>query len=50
MTRSRGLGYVYKRQEYNMGPSTALGVINFGFIMLIVLIYLRVTKATRDQA
>lgn len=36
--------------EYNMGPSTALGVINFAFIMLIVLIYLRVTKATRDQA
>jgi ABC-type sugar transport system permease subunit len=36
--------------EYNMGPSTALGVINFGFIMLIVLIYLRVTKATRDQS
>ena len=36
--------------EYNMGPSTALGVINFVFIMLIVLIYLRVTKATRDQA
>ena len=36
--------------EYNMGPSTALGVINFGFIMLIVLVYLRVTKATRDQA
>ncbi len=36
--------------EYNMGPSTALGVINFAFIMAIVLIYLRVTKATRDQA
>ena len=36
--------------EYNMGPSTALGVVNFAFIMLIVLIYLRVTKATRDQA
>ena len=35
--------------EYNMGPSTALGVINFAFIMLIVLIYLRVTKATRGQ-
>ncbi|MDA2992909.1 MAG: sugar ABC transporter permease [Actinomycetota bacterium] len=35
--------------EYNMGPSTALGVVNFAFIMLIVLIYLRVTKATRVQ-
>jgi multiple sugar transport system permease protein len=36
--------------EYSMGPSTALGALNFIFILLIVLLYLRVTKATRLEA
>ena len=35
--------------ESNMGPSTALGVINFLFILIIVGFYLRITKATRTE-
>ena len=36
--------------EYNMGPSTALGALNFIFILLVVMLYLRMTKATRLEA
>jgi hypothetical protein len=36
--------------EYNMGPSTALGAVNFFFILMIVGIYLRVTRAARIEA
>jgi ABC-type sugar transport system permease subunit len=36
--------------EYNMGPSTALGAVNFFFILIIVGIYLRVTRAARIEA
>jgi hypothetical protein len=32
-----------------MGQSTALGVFNFIVIMMIVGLYLRVTKATRTE-
>ena len=35
--------------ESNMGQSTALGVFNFIIIMIIVALYLRVTKATRTE-
>ena len=35
--------------ESNMGQSTALGVFNFIFILLIVGVYLRITKATRTE-
>jgi ABC-type sugar transport system permease subunit len=35
--------------ESNMGQSTALGVFNFIIIMIIVVVYLRVTKATRTE-
>lgn len=35
--------------ESNMGQSTALGVINFLFILIIVGFYLRITKATRTE-
>jgi len=35
--------------ESNMGQSTALGVFNFIVIMMIVGLYLRVTKATRTE-
>lgn len=35
--------------ESNMGQSTALGVINFMIILIIVGFYLRVTRATRTE-
>lgn len=35
--------------ESNMGQSTALGVFNFLFILMIVGFYLRITKATRTE-
>ena len=35
--------------EYSMGTSTALGSVNFLFIFLIILIYLRLTRATRQE-
>jgi ABC-type sugar transport system permease subunit len=35
--------------ESNMGQSTALGVLNFVIIMIVVAFYLRVTKATRTE-
>lgn len=35
--------------ESNMGQSTALGVFNFLFILIIVGFYLRITKATRTE-
>ena len=35
--------------ESNMGQSTALGVLNFMIIMLVVGFYLRATKATRTE-
>jgi ABC-type sugar transport system permease subunit len=35
--------------ESNMGPSTALGVMNFIVIMIIVAFYLRATRATRTE-
>ncbi len=35
--------------ESNMGQSTALGVLNFVIIMIVVAFYLRATKATRTE-
>jgi ABC-type sugar transport system permease subunit len=35
--------------ESNMGQSTALGVFNFIVILLIVTLYLKITKATRTE-
>ncbi len=35
--------------ESNMGQSTALGVLNFIIIMVVVAFYLRATKATRTE-
>ncbi len=35
--------------ESNMGQSTALGVLNFMIIMIVVAFYLRATKATRTE-
>jgi ABC-type sugar transport system permease subunit len=35
--------------ESNMGQSTALGVLNFTIIMIVVAFYLRATKATRTE-
>jgi multiple sugar transport system permease protein len=35
--------------EYNMGPSTALGAVNFVYILAIVMIYLKLTNATRQE-
>jgi ABC-type sugar transport system permease subunit len=35
--------------ESNMGQSTALGVLNFGIILIVVGFYLKATKATRTE-
>jgi ABC-type sugar transport system permease subunit len=35
--------------ESNMGQSTALGVLNFGIILIVVGFYLKATKATRNE-
>lgn len=35
--------------ESNMGQSTALGIFNFAFILIIVGFYLRITRATRTE-
>lgn len=43
------LAYKLAFIESNMGQSTALGVFNFIVIMMIVGLYLRVTKATRTE-
>jgi hypothetical protein len=32
-----------------MGQSTALGVLNFGIILIVVGFYLKATKATRTE-
>ena len=43
--------YAYKLAftEFSMGQSTAMGTINFIIILIIVSIYLRITKATRME-
>ncbi len=45
------ISFAYKMAfiEGNMGPSSALGAVNFVFILLVVMIYLHVTKATRQE-
>jgi len=45
------ISFAYKMAfiEGNMAPSAALGTVNFAFILLVVMIYLHVTKATRQE-